>query len=153
GRCIAQHPFDPKAPAVSASVPLMVGCNHDEATFFLGVKRDVQAFSLDEATLSARLAREYPGRAPRLLEVYRASRPEASPTDLYIAITTAALVWGETDVMAERKFEQHAAPVYRYLFTYQSQQKVPGTNYPRKAMHSLELNFKLDNIEQSESPF
>ena len=35
GIVLPTHPFDPVAPSVSAGVPLLVGSNKDEGTFFM----------------------------------------------------------------------------------------------------------------------
>ena len=152
GRCVTQHPFYPNASPVGADIPLLVGNNRDEATLFLQMANDRTAFSLSRTALLERLDKQYPGRAQRLLQVYEGSRPHASPTDLYVAITTANMVWNAMDVIAERKAEQQRAPTFKYLFAYPSARKIPGTRYARGAMHSLELNFEFDNVGHLESP-
>ncbi len=46
GKVVPQHPFHPVASAVSANVPVIVGCNRTEDTSF---ERDQAVFSLDKA--------------------------------------------------------------------------------------------------------
>ena len=51
-----------------------------------------------------------------MLDAYRKSRPDASPSDLYIAISTARMIGLGAITIAERKYAQHGAPVYMYIF-------------------------------------
>jgi para-nitrobenzyl esterase len=49
--------------------------------------------------------------------------------------------------IAERKFAQHGAPVDSYIFTYESQRIVPGTQHKVGAAHALEIAYKFDLIQ------
>ncbi|HKR27717.1 MAG TPA: carboxylesterase family protein, partial [Acidobacteriaceae bacterium] len=49
--------------------------------------------------------------------------------------------------IAERKFAQHGAPVYAYIFTYESQRIVPGTQHIVGAAHAMEIAYKFDLIQ------
>lgn len=146
GVFLPAHPFDPVAPPISRDKPLMVGYNHDEFAFFAMVGNDKAAFELDDAALVARLQREMPDIAEPVLATYRASRPGASPSDLYIAIRSARFAGTGSIVIAERKAEQHGAPVFAYRFDYPLERKALGTAHSLGAMHALEIAFKFDNV-------
>jgi para-nitrobenzyl esterase len=149
GHLIPTHPYDPVAPAISADVPLVVGTNKDETILFLQ-REDVPAFSLDDASLRERLKARFGANAGRILEVYRRSRPEASPSDLFVAITTGQWFWHSAVVLAERKAALRAAPVFMYEFAYESEVPVaPGVSYPTRAAHAMEIAFKFDHPETS----
>jgi para-nitrobenzyl esterase len=149
GHFIPTHPYDPVAPAISADVPLIVGSNKDETILFLQ-RGDLPAFSLDDASLRERLKARFGEKAGRILEVYRRSRPEASPSDLLVAITTGQWFWRSSVVLAERKAALKAAPVFMYEFAYESEVPVaPGVAYPTKAAHAMEIAFKFDHPETS----
>ncbi len=149
GHLIPTHPYDPVAPAISADVPLIVGTNKDETILFLQ-REDVPAFSLDDASLRERLKARFGANAGRILEVYRRSRPEASPSDLFVAITTGQWFWHSAVVIAERKAALRAAPVFMYEFAYESEVPVaPGVSYPTRAAHAMEIAFKFDHPETS----
>jgi para-nitrobenzyl esterase len=151
GRIIPSHPYDPVAPAISAHVPMIVGTNKDESIMFLQ-RGDLPAFSLDEAQLRRRLETRFGESADRILEVHGRDRPGASPTDLFIAITTGQWMWHNAIVMAERKAKLQAAPVYMYQFAYESEVPVaPGVDYPQKAAHAMEIAFKFNHPETSPS--
>ncbi|HEY5906460.1 MAG TPA: carboxylesterase family protein [Vicinamibacteria bacterium] len=149
GRLIPTHPYDPVAPAISADVPLIVGTDKDETILFLQ-RDDLPAFSLDDASLRERLKARFGEKGGRILEVYRRSRPEASPSDLFVAITTGQWFWRSSIVLAERKAALRAAPVFMYEFAYESEVPVaPGVPYPTKAAHAMEIAFKFDHPELS----
>ena len=80
GVTLPSHPFDPTAPAISANKPLMTGWNEDEYTFFAWERKDTSAFSLDFASLEAKLAEQYGSDAQRIVETYRRAMPNASRT-------------------------------------------------------------------------
>ena len=149
GHFIPTHPYDPVAPAISADVPLIVGTNKDESIMFLQ-RGDLPAFSLDDASLRERLETRFGDDADRVLEVHRRERPGASPTDLFVAITTGQWMWHNAIVLAERKAALHAAPVFMYQFAYESEVPVaPGVPYPTKAAHAMEMAFKFNHPETS----
>ncbi len=149
GRFIPHHPYDPVAPAMSARIPMIAGTNKDETILFFQ-RGDLEVFSLDDAGMRARLRPVLKDKTDRVVEVYRRSRPGASPADLYIAITTAQFMWRKAIAMAERKVARHAAPVYMYLFAYESEAPVaPGVAYPQKAAHAMEMAFKFDHPDNN----
>ena len=77
----------------------------------------------------------------RVLATYKRTRPDATPWDLFIAITTEP-----TRLMsirlAERKADAGAAPVFLYQFTWRSD--FMGGLF--KAAHALEIPFVFDNV-------
>jgi len=147
GTYLPHHPFDPTAPEFSKDKPLMVGSNKDEMAFFLLERKDNAAFTLTEDGLKARLSKELGDNAEKILTVYRRSRPDASPADLYVAITTARAFWLGSIEIAEKKYEQKAAPVYMYMFVHESNFIVPGTSHRLGAAHATEIWYKFDNVD------
>jgi para-nitrobenzyl esterase len=150
GAVLPHHPFDPESPAISKNKPLLVGYNRDETIFFFMESHNTDVFNLTEASLKERLQNEFGAHAEDVFSTYRKSRPEASPTDLYIAISTARMIGFGSITIAERKFAQHGAPVYAYIFTYESQRIVPGTQHKVGAAHALEIAYKFDLIRPDE---
>ena len=158
GRYLPAHPFDPVAPAISKNIPIIVGLNKDETIFqaeHLPLAQATQIFNLDEAGLRQRIAKALRDKADQVdhvLDIYRKSRPQASPTDLYIAITTGMGMWARVITLAERKLEQQAAPVFTYVFAYESEVPVaPTIHYPMKSPHAMEMAFKFNHPENSKS--
>jgi para-nitrobenzyl esterase len=153
GTILPHHPFDPEAPAISKDKPLIVGYNRDETIFFFMESHNTDVFNLTEASLKERLQKEFGDHAEEVFSTYRKSRPEASPADLYIAISTARMIGFGSITIAERKYAQHGAPVYAYIFTYESQRIVPGTQHKVGAAHALEIAYKFDLIQPGEQAF
>ena len=146
GHALPNHPFDPVAPDISKNKPLIVGTNRDETTFFFWERRNTEVFELTFDTLETRLQQEFGADADTILATYRQSRPEASPVDIYIAITTAGMFWIGALTLAERKYAQQGAPVYSYLFVHESDYIIPGTSHKFGAGHATEIPYKFDNI-------
>lgn len=150
GTVLPHHPFDPDAPAISKDKPLMVGYNRDETIFFFMESHNTDVFNLTEASLKEKLKTEFGANADEVFKAYRTSRTDASPTDLYIAISTARMIGFGSITIAERKYAQHGAPVYAYIFTHESNRIVPGTTHKVGAAHALEIAYKFDLIKGSE---
>jgi para-nitrobenzyl esterase len=151
GRVLPAHPFDPSAPAISANKPLIVGSNRDEIVFFHMVSPDKSALSLDEAGLVERIGRLFGANATKLLTEYRRSRPDASPSEVAVAIESAAFAGAGAIAIAERKAAQGKAPVFMYTLTDHINAQVPGTNYQVGAAHAMDIRLKFDNLAPAES--
>lgn len=146
GTILPGHPFDPAAPPISKSKPILIGTNRDESAFMFLNDPTKAVFKLTDATLEERLQREYGKDAATVLATYRKTRPGASPADLYIAISTASMFWTNSITLAERKAAQGGAPVYMYMLTYQSNWVIPGTDHRLGAAHATDLLYTFDNI-------
>ena len=152
GAVLPAHPFDPTAPAVSANKPLMVGWNEDEFTFFAWERKDASAFSVDFAGLAARFDAQYGPDAHRIIETYRSAMPDASAVELFVAIASISMMGLGSVEIAEKKALQNGAPVYLYHFGYQSEVKVPGTDYALGTPHAMDITFKFGNETPANGP-
>ena len=103
GVTLPTHPFDPAAPAISANKPLMVGWNEDEYTFFAWERKDTSAFGLDFAGLEAKLEAQYGSDTKRIIETYRSAMPNASRTDIFVAIASITMMGLGSVEIAEKK--------------------------------------------------
>ncbi|SEG25699.1 para-nitrobenzyl esterase [Bryocella elongata] len=148
GPTLPHHPFAPAAPPFAANKPLIIGTCHDEANFFLG--KDLAAYSLTTESLMERLTGAHGEHAHAIYDAYHRSRPEDSPTDLYIAIETAQRFRTDSITLAERKVAQqatqHDAATYMYVYTHGCDELVPGTQHKRGAYHSWDVAFRFDNL-------
>jgi para-nitrobenzyl esterase len=146
GHVMPNDPFYPTAPAISKNKPLMVGYNRDEMNFFFAQQRNTEVYSLTDETLKQRLDNELGSNADEVLAAYKKSRPDASPSDLYVAIATARFDVIGSITIAQRKFAQHGAPVYMYCFVHESDRLIPGTDHKMGAAHAAEIVYKFNNI-------
>lgn len=146
GRILPEEPFLNSAPLVSARKPLIIGTCKDESVFFQ--QGDPTAFNLDEQGLKARLEPRFGERTGAWIEAFRKSRPNATPSQLFIAITTAQPWRANAIHIAERKAEQGMAPVYSYILDYPSPEKVRGTDYPEGSPHASDIAMKFNTAPQ-----
>ena len=147
GKFLPRAPWIPDGPACSANVPMMIGTTKTETTALIGAG-DPSVFSLDDASLRKNLAAWIPANEiDRVIAGYRKSEPEASPSDLFFAITSARRVRQQAWVQAERKAAQNAAPVWLYELDWQT--PVDGGKW--RSPHALDLAFVFDNVAKSES--
>jgi para-nitrobenzyl esterase len=153
GVVLPVHPFDPTAPVLSANKPLMTGWNEDEYTFFAWERKDISAFSLDFASLEAKLAGQYESDAQRIVETYRMAMPGATAPELFVAISSITMMGLGSIEIAEKKAAQNGAPVYLYQFGYKSEAKIPGTDYPLGTPHALDITFKFNNETPEDGPW
>jgi para-nitrobenzyl esterase len=142
GRSLPSDPFDPTAPEISADIPLIIGTVNTEGTFFTPPESPL--YSLDEAGMRTRLTQRFGDSTDKLIDLYRKEMPNASPSQIYFMITAfpAAAI-----AQAERKVAQGKAPVYMYLFTWET----PVEGGKRHSPHTIELPFVFNNVvEQPE---
>jgi para-nitrobenzyl esterase len=139
GRALPSDPFDPTAPEISADVPLIIGSVNTEGTFF--TPPDSPLFALDESGMRSRLTAKYGDATDKLINLYRKEMPSASPSQIYFLINafpSAAIT------QAERKAAQGKAPVYMYLFTWET----PVEGGRRHSPHTVELPFVFNNVAE-----
>ena len=127
------------ASPVSATVPLLVGCTAQEQTLF--ALTDEAAFNLDDAGLCTRVEQLVgAGHAERVVATYRKAHPKETPSGLYFLISTDRGMRMNAIRLSERKVTQAQAPVYMYLFAWQS----PALSGRLRAAHTVEIPFVFD---------
>jgi para-nitrobenzyl esterase len=141
GKHLPGGPFEPVAPAISAQVPLMIGTNKDEMTLFFGLAPWLD--NMDEAALRERVRMFVGDRGDSALAAYRRARPNDSPRDLVLAIATDHAMRIPSLVTADRKVAQNGAPVFVYLFTWET----PVLKGRLKSPHALEIAFVFGTLE------
>ncbi len=144
GTYVSRDPFDPAPAPWLADKPLIIGMNRQEARFFAMAAGDTAMFTMDDATMVARVRREYGDAfADKVLPAIRQERPEATPSDIYVAISDSAW-WIQSITLAERKTAQGGAPAFMYRYDYESDHKIPGTDQVLKAGHASEIAAEFD---------
>jgi para-nitrobenzyl esterase len=143
GHSLPRNPFDPDAPEISATVPLLIGTVETEVTFMRGTPLD----PMDQDTLHAHVKQVLrgadDGTVDRLIDVYRKGRPNISNTDLYLILASDATFRAGVLTEAERKADQGTASVYMYYFTWKS----PVRDGKLRTFHTLEIPFVFDNVD------
>jgi para-nitrobenzyl esterase len=138
---LPQHPFDPKAPATSASVPMLIGTTLTEASFML--LRDRSVLELDAAAAIARIEGVVPADAAAdVYGTYRRHYPDLEPSDLLFRIVTDRGYFLDATIQAALKADADGAPAFKYSFEWE-QPLAPGrTHVP----HGSEIAFAFNNL-------
>ncbi|GAB3768508.1 carboxylesterase/lipase family protein [Spirosoma horti] len=139
GNFLPDQPTEPAAIALSKTIPLLVGSTKNEFTPFNPATRDL---TMDGA--KANLQKKYGDKADAYMAAVKKAYPETvKPSDYTdIDVNFRPL----TVQQANAKAIPGAAPVYMYLFTWQS----PVMDGIYKSMHCMELPFVFDNIDLCE---
>ena len=149
GSSLKINPFDPSAPEISRDKPLIVGWNEDEYTFFGMLSGDLSGFQLESyEALHKKLESRFAGNTARIIETYRKSWPDASPSNIFVEISSVTMMGLGSIEIAEKKSIQGGAPVYLYNFGFKSDQKVRNTDYPLGTPHAMDIAFKFKNIRE-----
>jgi para-nitrobenzyl esterase len=147
GHSLPADPFDPVASEISAGVPLLIGTVEDEVAFFPNQILD----PIDDASLHAHvkqiLRNASDDQVDKLIAAYRAGRPGASNTDLYLIIASDATFRAGVVTEADRKALQGKGAVYQYYFTWKS----PVRDGKLRAFHTIEIPFVFDNVDAAKS--
>lgn len=139
---LPRHPFSPDATPQTARVPMLIGCNAQEMSFFWG--NDPAAFTLDQAGYEGRV-RDFAGdAAPAVLAAYARAYPDATPARRYLQTFSDYSLALPVTAQADR----HAAAggrTYAYRLDYQS----PALGGKLGALHTLEGPLLFDTPEAS----
>lgn len=153
GKALPNNPFDPNAPNISKNKPLLVGWNEDEWAFFAWERKETEFATYDFEALHKKFEPTYGENTKKIIDTYRKSRPNDTPAQIYIAISSITMMGlGSVDI-AEKKVKQGGAPVYLYNFGYKSESKIPGTDFPMGTPHAMDISFKFNNESANKPSF
>ncbi|MGH0030118.1 MAG: carboxylesterase/lipase family protein [Myxococcota bacterium] len=133
---LPEAPIEAIRAGLSSDVPVLHGTNLDETTLWGYGK-------VDEARLARFGERFFDARGAEAIETYRKARPDATPEQLVIAMTSDHMF----RIPAIRLAEAHAGNGGRnwsYLFTWRSR----ALGGRLGATHALEIPFAFDNLQQ-----
>ena len=133
------QPTDAAAVEIAKNVPMLVGSTKNEFTPFIPGSRDI---TMENA--KANLQKKYGDKTDAYMAAVKKAYPETTKPSDYIDIDV--LFRPGTISHANLKAVAGAAPVYMYLFCWQS----PVMDGMYKAMHCMELPFVFDNIDKCE---
>ncbi len=135
GTVLPQHPFSPQAPAISKDIPMIIGTTLNE---FCPSAFDASQRGLSDSEVMEQLKARYGVQTDGLVNAMQKAYPQSKPRDL-----------ADLDLMfrpmaleqAQAKVALQGAPVYMYLFSWQS----PALNGVLKAVHCMEIPFAFNN--------
>lgn len=137
GKAIPADPFEPGAPAVSASVPMLIGtCLNEMVNGTDNPERE----TLTSDEVLRRVGARYKENAADIVAAYRREYPKESPFGIWAAISAAGMRQNAI-TQAERKAAQGGAPAYMYIYAW----RTPALGGQIGTFHSSEITFAFDN--------
>ena len=141
GAVMPYHPFYPEASPVNPDVPVIVGANRTEMTYFA----DDAAFTLSDAEMRSRVS-ELVGEdnADAVIDVYRQANPDASASEIYFLVFSDSRYVMPSITIAERRAALNAGPTYLYYLRWETSETGRGAMSP----HTLDIPFIFDNVRE-----
>lgn len=141
GTFLTHNPGDAQSLAHSANVPLIIGSTKNE---FMASLRNPELRNGDEAQVKAFLQKQWKEKTDAYIAAVRKAYPaDTRATDL---MDIDAFFRPGMVAQANAKSASSNAPVYMYLFTWQS----PVLDGVYKALHCMEIPFAMNNIARCE---
>ena len=135
GNVVTMRSFFEEAPALSKDIPMLIGSVSEEGNRMHSRPTEEQWL----ATLTQPLGA---AKASALIAAMKKAHPNKSIRTLSYGVGGIGQR-NNVQRMSRMKFEQHAAPVYQYYFTWQSPMLEDAG-----AWHTAELAFCFDNTER-----
>jgi para-nitrobenzyl esterase len=135
-----RNPFDPDAPALSESVPMMLGNVHDETA--VGGPRNGEVTWDNAAAVLDAAVHEYlgPVKAEDTVAEFHKIHPDYTPLQVDMAAATAFRAWPGQRWEAERRARNPVSQPRTWVY----QMNFTGAN--GRAMHTIDIPFMFDNI-------
>jgi para-nitrobenzyl esterase len=140
GSAIPAQTWTPAAPALSASVPMIIGTNLNEYSPSLG-NVALEDIGEDQARSMGRAISGQPASA---WAAFRAADPKAKPVDVLSRLVSTQFRAAAV-VQAQTKAKQGAAPAFLYRFDYNPKTVLDGRV---RAFHCAEMAYAFDNVDR-----
>ena len=137
GVVLPRHPFSPDAPEQSRDIPMLIGTTFTE---FAASAYVPQMRNLPEDKVMEMVRQNYGDSTEKFVESYQKAYPSNKPADL---IDTAFIFRAQAITQARLKAQQGGAPVWMYLFGWQS----PVLNGALRSTHCMEIPFVFNNAD------
>ncbi|HEY5824286.1 MAG TPA: carboxylesterase family protein, partial [Cyclobacteriaceae bacterium] len=138
GDFLPYQPTEPVAIELSKNIPLLVGSVKNEYTPFGGYA------DIPMEKVNTQLKEKYGDKVPEYIAAVKKAYPETAMPSDYIDIDFIFRPF--VIKQANQKSELNAAPVFTYLFAWQS----PVMDGAYKAFHCMDLPFVFNNIQRCE---
>lgn len=142
GKYITQNPYDQAPAQFSKDVAMLIGSNLNEFSYFNRAIITPQSMEQVKETLVKRYGVE---NAEKYISRYRKAYPDDEEPQHLLTFDT--MFRNGAIKLANARSGSDNAPVYTYLFTWQS----PVNDGSLGACHGMELPFMFNNIEMARS--
>ena len=140
GQVIPETPFYPKAPDISAKIPILIGSTLNE---FVSATDHPEFLDLTEAELLKRVEVALPGKAEEAIAIYRRADPHAIPFEIWSRMNATTAMRRNAVEQAKRKAEQGTG-----AYLYQFRWRTPVLDGRPGAFHCSEIAFAFDNTDR-----
>jgi para-nitrobenzyl esterase len=130
------HPFEPKVPEFSADIPFMVGSCRNEASASID---NAQMETFDEASLKARIEKNYQINGAALYKALREIHPNDKPVEILSYLSAQNPI---SFLKAKRKSLQKAS-VFHYMYSW----KTKNLGGRPRSFHCSEIPFVFNNTD------
>ncbi|MEI9851901.1 MAG: carboxylesterase family protein [Sphingomonas sp.] len=137
---LPRHPFSPDAAPLARPIPMMIGWNAQEMSFFMG--NDDAGFALDEAGARERFQGFLGDKAEAAYALYARRYPDASPSRRYIQAWSDYSLMLPVLALADRKAAAGGGATYAYRLDRES----PALGGKLGALHSSEAPYVFDTV-------
>lgn len=138
GNYLPAQPFDPQAPEQSKDIPVMLGTTIHE--FSMSTYVPQLRTATKEAAVEYLRATKFGDRTEEFVEIFEKTYPEYEPKDLF---DTDMIFRPSTIAQANVKVAQQGAPVYMYMFAWES----PVLDGILRSTHCMEIPFVFNNAD------
>ena len=138
GNYLPAQPFKPQAPEQSKEIPVMLGTTIHE--FSMSTYVPQLRTATKEAAMEYLRATKFGDRTEEFAEIFEKTYPDYRPKDLF---DTDITFRPSTIAQANVKVAQQGAPVYMYMFTWES----PVMDGILRSTHCMEIPFVFNNAD------
>ena len=138
GNYLPAQSFDPQAPEQSKDIPVMLGTTIHE--FSMSTYVPQLRTATKEAAMEYLRATKFGDRTEEFVEIFEKTYPEYEPKDLF---DTDMIFRPSTIAQANVKVAQQGAPVYMYMFAWES----PVLDGILRSTHCMEIPFVFNNAD------
>ena len=138
GNVLPAQPFDPQAPEQSKDIPVMLGTTIHE--FSMSTYVPQLRTATKEAAMEYLRATKFGDRTEEFAAIFEKTYPDYQPKDLF---DTDIIFRPSTIAQADVKVAQKGAPVYMYMFAWES----PVMDGILRSTHCMEIPFVFNNAD------
>ena len=138
GNVLPAQPFDPQAPEQSKDIPVMLGTTIHEFSMstYVPQLREITK----EGAMAYLQAQKFGDRIDEFVSIFEKTYPDYEPKDLF---DTDIIFRPSTIAQADVKVAQEGAPVYMYMFAWES----PALDGILRSTHCMEIPFVFNNAD------
>ena len=146
GGVLPRDPFDPDAPSISASVPMILANTHDETVTSAAGRTGVLTWEQAPEALKNSVGQYLGSYTPEeIIRRYREIYPDRDAAHIVVAAAVAFRAWPGQVIEADRRAADTRSQAHTWVYRIDWKTPFPG-NW---AIHTIDLPFVFDNVALS----